>query len=409
MANDREPISLGFGIEQTVDSASASLLDMLTTEETATASPEDVTKIAPKNRPKSTPKKLPATPVEDDEEEDEEEITQLDLSAELLKTLEREEEEETEEEEDAAGTTDDIKEEVPVWTSLSNDLHKLGLFTADEDEEGNETFEPASTPEEFKDRFVTEMKKSVQSTLTNFIGKFGEDYQNAFQAIYVDGVDPKEYFSAQMQIENLKELDLTQENNQKLVIKKALADQGFEKDDIDEEIARLENYGDLEKMAQRYHKVIAKKEETKLADMAASKQAEIQKQKQIDEQYENNVFSIIKEKYNTKSFDGIPVNKAFAEKTMDYMTTKKYRLPSGELLTEFEKEIVESKSPANHATRVKYAMLLQLLKTDPSLSSLQKKTVSAKTNQVFDEVARHTKKSLSQSNSVPQKKKSFLD
>ena len=32
--------------------------------------------------------------------------------------------------------------------------------------------------------------------VNQFIGQFGEDYQQAFDAIYVKGVDPREYFTA---------------------------------------------------------------------------------------------------------------------------------------------------------------------------------------------------------------------
>lgn len=424
MANEREPISLSFGIDQTVDTAGAMILDALHSDDgVITASPDEVQSIvsneqaqkqtpqAPK-RPKKELGPMEQAPAKEEQKEE------INLTKDFLESFHADEDEEQEETEDAQETsTEDDKdaksgstEDIPVWTSLSNDLYKLGMFTAETDEEGNEVFVPASTPEEFKDRWEVEMKKGVQSTISNFLGRFGEDYQDAFDAIYVNGVNPKDYFSTQIEIQNLKELDLTKVENQKLIIRKALVDQGFEEDDIQEEITRLEDYGDLEKLSQRYHKVIAKKEEARLEQLAAAKQAEIKRQEEIEEHYANNVFNILKNKYTTKDFDGIPVNKAFAEQTMDYLTTKKYKLPGGELLTEFEKELLETKRPENHELRVKYAMLLQLLKKDPTLSTITKKAVSKETNQVFNEVARHTKKTLSSATAAAKpKKRSFLD
>ena len=58
-------------------------------------------------------------------------------------------------------------------------------------------------------------------------------------------------------------MDLSKENNQKSVMRQALSDQGFETEDIGKEIERLENYGDLESVATRHHKVLVKKEAVK--------------------------------------------------------------------------------------------------------------------------------------------------
>ena len=78
-------------------------------------------------------------------------------------------------------------------------------FEDDEDEA------PISTPEEFLERFNTEKKKGASEIVENFIGQFGEDYQNAFDAIFVKGVDPKEYFGTYNQVVNFAEMDLSQE------------------------------------------------------------------------------------------------------------------------------------------------------------------------------------------------------
>jgi hypothetical protein len=74
------------------------------------------------------------------------------------------------------------------FTALANDLYKLGVFTSDDDEDP----QPVSTAEEFLERFNEEKKKGAIETVNNFIGQFGEDYQQAFEAIFVKGVDPKE-------------------------------------------------------------------------------------------------------------------------------------------------------------------------------------------------------------------------
>lgn len=436
MATERDSISLGFGIEETLDMGQAEILDALNSNDGGvTADPDDVTSVQemtdeesadifigeePQPKARVKPKPPTKTPIEKQKpqlEKDEEEVEDENYSEILRQSLMgiEEDEEETEDDDsdkssakaDAKPKDNDEESDEPIWSSLSKDLTKLGIFTADEDEEGNEVPFIANTPEEFKDKFVNELKYQAQNIVENFLSRFGEDRKQAFDAIYMKGVDPAQYFSKANEISDFKGLDLEEERNQELVVRKALQEQDLEAEDIEKEIARLKNYGDLEPVSKRFHKSIVKKEETKLAKLAEDKAAELKRQQEIDEQYENTVYNVIREKYQSKDFDGIPVNKQFAEKTMDYLTTKKYKLPSGELLTEFDKEILEYKRPENHQLKVKLAMLMQLMKTDPTLSSIKKRAVTNETNSVFQEVVRH--KSKKQAAVAKAKPKSFFE
>ena len=124
---------------------------------------------------------------------------------------------ETKEEEAPEDGEQAESQEVTQFGALAKDLAKLGVFSVDEDEELN-----ISTPEEFLDRFQEEKRRGAIDMVNNFIGQFGEDYQSAFQAIFVKGVDPKEYFGAYNNIVNFSEMDLSNESNQVTVIKQAL-------------------------------------------------------------------------------------------------------------------------------------------------------------------------------------------
>ena len=83
---------------------------------------------------------------------------------------------------------EDENNEGTQFTALANDLYKLGVFT---DEDGDQ--EPVTTAEDFLERFNAEKKKGASELVQNFIGQFGEDYQEAFDAIFVKGVNPKDY------------------------------------------------------------------------------------------------------------------------------------------------------------------------------------------------------------------------
>jgi hypothetical protein len=284
---------------------------------------------------------------------------------------------------------DDDAPEGTQFTALANDLYKLGVFTNDDDDEENE---PVNTAEDFLERFNNEKKKGATELVQNFIGQFGEDYQEAFDAIFVKGVNPKDYFTTYNSVVGFAEMDLSNEDNQVRIMKQALADQGFDNDDVDSEIERLQNYGDLENVATKHHKVLVKKEAAKLQQMEANSQQELQQKQAVKNQYINNVQSILQDKVKAKEFDGIPINPKLAGELQDFLLVDKWKTPTGETLTDFDRAILDLKRPENHAQKVKIGLLLKMLEKDPTLSTIQRTGVSKKTDQLFGEVARQVTK-----------------
>ena len=98
--------------------------------------------------------------------------------------------------------SDDDEPQGTQFSALANDLYKLGVFTSDDDDQ-----EPVTTAEEFLERFNSEKKKGANEIVENFIGQFGEDYQEAFDAIFVKGVNPKDYFNTYNQVIGFAEMD----------------------------------------------------------------------------------------------------------------------------------------------------------------------------------------------------------
>jgi hypothetical protein len=401
MADNQELSQFGnFSIEDTMNMGmgSSELLNDLMSPETASSSPDDVTVIkdeppAPKKAAKApeTPKEEAAPPKEDSTKSiqdfllgDDEEEEDDDAPA-PTKSAAKETKEVTNEEEEP---------ETSQFTALSNDLFKLGVFNKDEDEEDV----AITSPEEFLERFNLEKKKGAIDIVENFIGQFGEDYKQAFDAIFVKGVDPKEYFGTYNNIQSFAELDLSQEGNQVAVLKQALADQGFDAEDVETEVERLKNYGDLETVAAKHHKVLVKKEAAKLAQMEQQREQELQKQQAFKQQYVNNVQSVLQDKLKAKEFDGIPLNPKLANELQDFLLVDRYQTSSGEKLTEFDRQILELKRPENHSLKVKMGLLMKILETDPTLSTIQKRGISKKSDDLFSEVARQTSKSSIKSN-----------
>ena len=408
-----------FSIQDTMEMGMGDkdLLQGLFDSESATANPDDIKDIKD-DEPAPAPARKTAKPAakttttsDDEDDSSKEEDASKSIQDFLLGGEDEEDDDEdeaptkpaakakkTEEETDEADDTEDDEDDAPQgtqFTALANDLLKLGVFSQDEDEEEFNI----STPEEFLERFNTEKKKGAIDMVENFIGQFGDDYKQAFDSIFVKGVDPKEYFGAFTAIQNFSDMDLAQESNQVSVIRQALADQGFEGEDIDTEVERLKNYGDLESVATRHHKVLVKKESAKLQQLEQDKQAQLQQQAAYKQQYQQNVNKVLQDKLKAKEFDGIPLNPKLAGELQDFLVTDKYKTASGETLTDFDKTILELKRPENHERKVKVALLLKILEKDPTLSTIQKSGITKKSNELFGEVARQAQKSSMKSKS----------
>ena len=187
-------------------------------------------------------------------------------------------------------------------------------------------------------------------------------------------------------------MDLSSTDNQIKVVRQTLTDQGFDEEDIDTEVERLQNYGDLENVATKYHKVLVKKEAQKLQKIEEQAAIQLQQKQAVRNQYINNVQNILQEKLKTKEFDGIPLSPKTASELQDFLLVDKYKTVSGETLTDFDKAILELKRPENHEQKVKVALLLKILEKDPTLSTIQKTGVTKRSNQLFTEVARQVQK-----------------
>lgn len=398
MADNLDTPSFGnFGIEETLGMGvgNTELLSDLFSPETSTEDPDKLEAIVKTADEPQAPKKPEVSKGKEVVQKlDGEEPTPQDV----LKNFLGDDDDEEQEDEDVAPTAkaeakaeesdeDDDVAESP-FVSLSKDLFKLGVFTKDDEEEDL----VIETPEQFLEKFNSEKKKGAIEIVDNFIGQFGEDYQKAFDAIFVKGVDPKDYFGVYNNVVSFAELDLSNEDNQVKVIKQALADQGFDSDDITTEVERLRNYGDLETVASKHHKVLVKKEAAKLQQMEQQAEQQLQQKAMIRNQYIQNVQSVLQDKLKAKEFDGIPLNPKLASELQDFLLVDKYKTPSGETLTDFDKTILELKRPENHALKVKVGLLLKILEKDPTLSTIQRTGVTKKSTQLFEEVARQTSK-----------------
>lgn len=381
MAEERAPIAKlpNFGVD--LGDIETNMISNSETENFLGTDPNEIEPIDTPPKASTKPKQpiAPTAPTEEPESP----IVDVNILGEM-------EEEEDEEEEKPIpkgkkkeeSPKEEEEEDVNVFGSLQKELTNLGVFTPMEGEE------EITDPAQFRDRFNVEIQNRVENSLSDFIGRFGEDFQEAFQAIYINGVSPKEYFQQSNKIESLSEIDLAVVANQKLVLREYYKAAGLTNDKIEERIQKAEDRGDLEDDASSFHQILLQKEQKELNESVARKQQEQYQKQQQQAQYVAAVSKILNDKLTKKEFDGIPVDGKFAQQVGDYVTQNKWRLANGDLITDFDMDILNLRQAENYEKKVKLAMLMKMIEADPTLSKLQKVAVSKETNKLFADLTR---------------------
>lgn len=280
-------------------------------------------------------------------------------------------------------TTEDNDDPEALYTGIAEELIKQGIFAPELDDDNNEVVPVVKDAQEFLQLLTQNANRVAGETIERFLDSKGPEAREIFQSIIVDGVDPREYINRYAAIQDYKTLDLTDELNQEKVVRELYRQAGFETEQIDRKIKQHKEYNDLATEAEQAQKVVVKKEEENIRLLADKKVREDNEKLKVDQEFSSNVARILNEKARAQEFDGIPLNAEEARAVHVDLTVKKYKLENGQLLTEFEKDILELNRPANHALKVKLALLLRTIKKDPTLKTLGKKAVSKEASTLF--------------------------
>ncbi len=360
---------------QSFEISSSKALDIF--DNVSTADPKDVKATDKKDKTdkaedKPAPNNLPGF------EDDTDETDETETGTEKDKKTEAQTDEKVDE-------TDTGSEEANVFSTLSKELFQMGIFTKDEDEDEVEI----DSPEDFASRWDYEAGKKASDKLQSYLSGQGEEKLKWFDDIYNKGISPRAYMESLVKIEDFSKLDLTKEDNQEKVVREGLKQQGFEPEDIDAEVTKLKNIGELEATSGRYHKVLVKREGQRIENLRLEAEQKKANEQRSREQYRVAITQLLNQKIKDKDFDGFPVNQQIATETFDSLYNYKYTLASGEPLTQFDKDIIDLK--ANPEMKLKVGLFLNMLKKDPTLSALKKKAVSKESNTLFNELNRKKK------------------
>lgn len=383
---ERQPLkfdNLDLGIESTQQLDREALSNFLDGE------PEELTEDEKKKKPTVKPvpdKKADPKLTPKKEEPLEEEVDPNKTVNEFLDGTEEGEEVEKETEEELTPEGEKQPEAVVnPYKGLSKDLLDIGIFSLDEDETEIEI----ETAEDLRDRFEYEKKKGAGEALEAFLSRKGPEYSEMFESVFVNGVDPVEYLGRYSRIQDLKNLDLKEELNQERVVREKLRLEGMTPEEVGKKIEKLRNYNDLEEEATIAHRFLLKREEEDERQANIKKIEEDNRKIQQKNHFVQAVNRILTEKVGKKEWDGIPIDVNFAREIAAYVAKDKYKV-GDQYISEFDKEVLDLNRPENYELKVKLAVLLKMVKVDPTLSKIQKRAVTKETNQLFQSVKSNT-------------------
>jgi hypothetical protein len=359
---------------------------------------EDIEPITKKPAQQQQQKGVIKPTTEEEEEEEDPQQVQIEESEDFLGGLDKKkrkddsrtpEQKAADKQAEEAGETEEeqsSEEEEELIPSFSKDLFASGIFTRDEDEE--EALPEINTQEELFERFNHEKRKGSVQILENILSNFGDDYREAFNAIYLNGVSPKDYFGHMHRMENIGALDVTIVENQKSILREHYRSQGWDDNKISAKIERFETIGELENEATDAQQTLVQRETDEINRKKEKAQSQLIADQQEEQDFQNSVLRILNDKLKSKEFDGLPIDQKLASQVAGYLTEKKWKLPDGKKISDFDKELLDLGRPENRELKIKYATLFQLIKQDPTLSRLKKNAVAKETNVLFRSLQR---------------------
>lgn len=278
---------------------------------------------------------------------------------------------------------DDAPVEDDVYQKLTNSLLAQGIFTLGDNEEAI----TIKNSQEFADRWKAQNQRGAHAIVENIVGQYGPEYTDAFNKIFVQGLDPYQYFTRSKEIDDFREMDIENEEVQKHIFRSYWKEQNISPERIEAKLTKEIDLDELKETAKELHGLMAAKADERLQKEAEESERRIKQQRQVQAQYANSIFDFLNEKVQAKDYDGIPVPVKTAEEVYDFMITPKYTY-QGREITEMEKFFMDMQKPENRALAVKFALLA---KSGFNTSSIEKKAISKQNNQLFTDLTNKSK------------------
>jgi hypothetical protein len=295
-------------------------------------------------------------------------------------TFIEEEEEETssgtgdtgEEEEEEQGKTKPKKkeeEEEDMFSEISNQ--------EEEDEEDDDT--PKSTGvrelikshysdiyDEEKDKDLTDAELFEKAIEARFEESFQElpDVAKEFNRFVLKGGNAEDFFKTianqYSQPELTEKLDMTQEKNQELVIRRMLEKEGNDAEEIETQLQYYKDAGKLETLATKKFEKWKQEKQAIAAQMAQKRLEDARAEKAKIKEEKTKLNEILKQK---DKIGDIPFTPEDKRKLSSYLIDKTVKLSNGSAITQFQKELYYD-LPNNEDAFIQLGVMMRNRKND---------------------------------------------
>jgi len=218
--------------------------------------------------------------------------------------------------------------------------------------------------------------KTVENGIKSYKDSFPEDAQK-FLEFVENGGRPADFHKYYYGDSSFEEFDITNEDNQKYVIKEALKLEGYSDEDIEDEIRDAEDLGKLDRKASVHLKKLQKieKEQKEVLIEAQKKYAEEQRIKS-EQEWENFKNGL----YNSESIAGFKINKKEKDSIWEYMT-KAVDKKTG--VTAYQKDMDEKGAQARY-------LLAWLMKSNFDVTKLEKLVQTKEVSKLRSKLGNYT-------------------
>lgn len=254
-------------------------------------------------------------------------------------------------------------------------------------------------PEDLLRKFQEQGQLIANDTINTILGKFGQDRIDFFNAVFVNGVNPKDYFTVEQQLNSVKGIDLGTVENQEQVIAQYYKGIGWSNEKIKKHLKRLDEDGDTESEATDAYNNLVQVEEEKLRQVVAQQAQQAHLKQQEEAFYRQQMGNILLDKLKNKEFNGVPFTDKVARQTNEFLTVYKWQLPSGEQLTDFDKWLMDLRKPENYEER---ALVATLKGIEWDFEKIKKKAISKESNKLFEGLVQKEKTTNNRSNTQTQ-------
>lgn len=304
---------------------------------------------------------------------------------------------EEEEDENYFSEEEEIDEDnIPTNTEGSyndfyKDLKEQGIFKHVEIDE-NEIIDADKLYELQEEEYEAE----VSQRLTDWATKDLDEDAKAFIKFKREGGKTQEFFKAYSRESVIPEGNIEDEAHQDNVIRYQLAQEGWDKEEIEDRLEYLTESNKKEKVAQKYNEKL-KQEITKSKQELIEQQEEIRKNSKAQEDlFKNTVKDTLSEVEDIKGFKITPKDKTTI---FNFLTKKDVKVSEGKSITGFQKKLSETFQDSE-----KMILLAKLIESDFDFTSFEKATKTKQTREIKNNLEQRTNLRSGGSGSSSQRK-----